>query len=465
MTKSRLIRFAMITTALPLVFAVNAVAFEKPSLQIAQQAQDQKQLEKKQDRPQRPAVQERRQDGRESVREHRQDRRENAKEQRQERHESTQDRRQERREQVRDRRENAKEQKQERRENAQEKRQERHENAQDKRQERRENVQEKRQDRRENVQERRQDKREDAQRARRLEDLRDKRQESREGNRVVIREPGRTIIRENGRTIIRHNEVERFRRFGGRDARVERRGKETFTVVERPGYRIVTVTGSDGRLIRRLRRYPNGREVVIIDNRPRSDAPGFFVKIAPPVIKIPRDRYIVEAADAPPALLYGTLIAPPVDRIGRAYALDEIRYTQNLRERMRRVDLDTVTFETGSWDVTPQEAARLEPIAQAMQRAIKRNPEEVFLIEGHTDAVGDEVDNLSLSDRRAEAVAIVLTERYGVPPENLTTQGYGEQNLKVSTEGAERRNRRVTVLRITPLLRGKDVAENSRSGG
>ena len=37
------------------------------------------------------------------------------------------------------------------------------------------------------------------------------------------------------------------------------------------------------------------------------------------------------------------------------------------------------------------------------------NPDEVFLVEGHTDAVGTEEDNLSLSDRRAEAVA-ALTE-------------------------------------------------------
>jgi outer membrane protein OmpA-like peptidoglycan-associated protein len=39
-----------------------------------------------------------------------------------------------------------------------------------------------------------------------------------------------------------------------------------------------------------------------------------------------------------------------------------------------------------------------------------------------------------------------------VPPENLTTQGYGEQYLKVPTEGPSRENRRVAVRRITPLL-------------
>jgi outer membrane protein OmpA-like peptidoglycan-associated protein len=35
-------------------------------------------------------------------------------------------------------------------------------------------------------------------------------------------------------------------------------------------------------------------------------------------------------------------------------------------------------------------------------------------IEGHTDAVGSEVDNLSLSDRRAESVALVFSQQFGV---------------------------------------------------
>ena len=76
----------------------------------------------------------------------------------------------------------------------------------------------------------------------------------------------------------------------------------------------------------------------------------------------------------------------------------------------------------------------------------------MFLIEGHTDAVGSDVDNLSLSDRRAEAIANVLSQQLGVPAENLVTRGYGRQFLLVGTDGPEWRNRRVVVRRITPLL-------------
>jgi OmpA-OmpF porin, OOP family len=89
------------------------------------------------------------------------------------------------------------------------------------------------------------------------------------------------------------------------------------------------------------------------------------------------------------------------------------------------------------------------------RRAIQRNPREVFLIEGHTDATGNDTDNLSLSDRRAEGVATVLSEQFQVPPENLTTQGYGKQYLKIPSPGPERRNRRVTGRNITPRLVGQ----------
>jgi OmpA-OmpF porin, OOP family len=297
---------------------------------------------------------------------------------------------------------------------------------------------------------------------RRMQDLRSERRESTEGNRTVIREPDRTIIREGGQTIIRHNETDRFR-LGAQDVRMERRGDDNVTVVMRPGgVRVVSVVDNDGFLRRRSRIMPDGREIVIIDNRPRGPGfrpgagyGGFVVALPPPVIHIPRERYIVDYDVADPTLLYDTLMAPPVEVIERPYSLDEVRYSAPLRDRMPRIDLNTVTFESGSWELTPDQVERLAAIADGLNRAIAQNPQEVFLIEGHTDAVGPDDENLSLSDRRAESIAIALSEQFNVPAENLSTQGYGEQYLKVPSDGPERANRRVTVRRITPLLSGE----------
>ena len=298
---------------------------------------------------------------------------------------------------------------------------------------------------------------------RRIDELRGERRETTEGGRTIIREPDRTIITEGGQTIIRHSEVDRFR-YGAQDVRTERRGDDTVTVIVRPnGDRVLTTLDENGFLLRRSRILPDGREIIIIDNRPRPGRGyrpevgygGFFVDLPPPVILIPRDRYIVETETATPALLYETLLAPPVEVIDRPYSLDEIRYSAPLRDRMPRIDLNTVTFDSGSWELSPDQIEQLAGIAASLNRAIEVNPREVFLIEGYTDAVGSDVDNLSLSDRRAESVAIVLTQQFGVLAENLSTQGYGKQFLKVPTDGPERANRRVTVRRITPLLTGQ----------
>jgi len=290
-----------------------------------------------------------------------------------------------------------------------------------------------------------------------MEDFRGARQESDQGGRKVFSEPGRIIIVDpSGQSFIRHNEEDRFR-FGARDIQTQQVGGETRTIVIRPdGTQIITVGGRDGQLLRRIRRDDRGREIIIIDNGYRDPRAvgGFYVDLPPPMIRIPYNRYIVEAEDAPPDLIYDTMVAPPVDRIERRYSLDEIRYSPNVRQLMPSIDVNTINFETGSWEIPPDQAAKLQAIADGLNRAVQANPREVFLIEGHTDAVGNDVDNLSLSDRRAESAATLLTQQFGVPAENLTSQGYGEQYLKEQTDGPSRINRRVTIRRITPLLNG-----------
>jgi outer membrane protein OmpA-like peptidoglycan-associated protein len=290
-----------------------------------------------------------------------------------------------------------------------------------------------------------------------MDEFRGERREVQEGGRTVITEPGRIIIRDpGGQEYIRHDEDDRFR-YGARDIRTETVGGETRTIVIRPdGTQIITVVGRDGQLLRRIRRDDRGREIIIIDNSYRDPAAigGFYVDLPPPIIRIPQDRYIVEADDAPPELIYDTMLAPPVERVQRRYSLDEIRYSPSVRQLMPSIDLNSINFESGSWEIPPDQAAKLQAIADGLNRAIQRNPREVFLIEGHTDATGNDTDNLSLSDRRAESAATLLTQQFSVPAENLTSQGYGSQYMKEQTSGPSRINRRVTVRRITPLLNG-----------
>jgi outer membrane protein OmpA-like peptidoglycan-associated protein len=433
-----------------------------------QQQQRQQQQQQQDNQQKRQQEQRQRQQDNQQQRQQEQQQRQQQQQQRQQDQQKRQQDQQDRQQRQQQQRDDRRERQQDQREQKQDRQQQQREQRQDRQQEQREQRLDRQQQQRDQKQDPRQDSRQDSRQQRnddgprRLDDVRGERKERREGNRTVIQEGNRTIVREGDRTIIRRDEADRFRRVG-RDVNVQRVGGETRTVVVGPnGQRIVTVTDANGRLLRRSR-FVNNREVIIIDNRPRGGrrADAFFIALpalAIASLAIPRERYIVEAESAPPDYIYGALMAPPVEPLPRAYTLDEIRYSPDIRDRMPRIDLDTVTFDLGSWEVRPDQYDRLAPIAEGIRRAIAQNPNEVFLIEGHTDATGNDDDNLSLSDRRAEAVSVIMTDHFQIPPENLTTQGYGEQQLKVPTDGPERANRRVTVRRITPLLQQEQAA-------
>lgn len=230
-------------------------------------------------------------------------------------------------------------------------------------------------------------------------------------------------------------------------------------VVTRPnGVRLITVRNRYGDVIRRVRVAPDGREQVLVfvpDERldtvdrwrdPARDLP-------PLRLTIPVSDYILEAERVEnPDRYYTFLEKPPVEPVRRMYSLEEVKRSARVRDMVRRIDLDTVEFGFGSAEIQESEIDELKAIATAIDRMLERNPAETFLIEGHTDAVGSDLANLALSDRRAESVARALTDVFGIPPENLVTQGYGERYLKIDTQARERENRRVALRRITPLV-------------
>jgi len=291
---------------------------------------------------------------------------------------------------------------------------------------------------------------------------RDRRRPVSEEANVVEDFGARFIIQLGSQIIIRQDEATETERFlyHARDAEVENlRGGRTRTTITRDnGVKIVTVRDRYGDIIIRTRIDRRGREIVLIDNRDfyagdRRPEFRYDIVLPPLRIGIPREQYIVETRLADRRAIRVALMAPPVEKMERVYALEEVRANVRLRDKMRRIDLDTITFDFGSATISPSQFGALAVVGEAMADVLGERPDEVFLIEGHTDAVGSDYANLLLSDRRAEAVAIALSSNFSIPPENLITQGYGEEFLKIPTEGPERENRRVAIRRITELIR------------
>nr|WP_306265226.1 OmpA family protein [Pararhizobium sp. IMCC3301] len=146
------------------------------------------------------------------------------------------------------------------------------------------------------------------------------------------------------------------------------------------------------------------------------------------------------------------LMAPPRRDIQRRYSLREFQQQPDLRDVMPGIELDTIRFGTNEAFVRAEEISNLDAIGEIIEEVVYNRPEEIFLIEGHTDAVGSDAYNLRLSEQRALAVKEALLDYFNIPPANLITIGYGERYLRIPTPYAEQENRRVSVRRVTPLL-------------
>jgi outer membrane protein OmpA-like peptidoglycan-associated protein len=275
---------------------------------------------------------------------------------------------------------------------------------------------------------------------------------------IINQIDNRTIIEVGDRTYVEHDERDRLR-AGSEDVYYDRLGggRVRETIVRPNGVQLVTVSNRWGDVIQRSRIMPDGREYVLFYNddsfeRPRDAFVDPGRRLPPLRLSIPIGEYILDATMARPSAFLEFLMEPPVEQVERLYSVEEVRRSARIRDKVRRIDLDTLTFEFGKASIAEDQIQRLSDVADAMTTILEANPAETFLIEGHTDAVGRDDANLLLSDRRAETIAVALSDVFGIPPENLVTQGYGERYLKIRTEAPERLNRRVTIRRITALV-------------
>jgi len=102
-----------------------------------------------------------------------------------------------------------------------------------------------------------------------------------------------------------------------------------------------------------------------------------------------------------------------------------------------------VYFETNKFNISANSRLALDKL----QKIFAEYPETNILIEGHTDDVGTNEYNMSLSQRRADAVGDYLRAA-GVAGSRLIVKWYGESQPKVenSTDANRALNRRVQFV-------------------
>ena len=105
-----------------------------------------------------------------------------------------------------------------------------------------------------------------------------------------------------------------------------------------------------------------------------------------------------------------------------------------------------IHFASGSDKIEPNSENILNEIGEVM----KSVSGTIFVIIGHTDSDGEEVDNQKLSDKRALAVKKFLVDNFGIESNTLLTSGKGETEPVAdnSTSEGKAQNRRVEFRKM-----------------
>ncbi len=104
-----------------------------------------------------------------------------------------------------------------------------------------------------------------------------------------------------------------------------------------------------------------------------------------------------------------------------------------------------INFETGKSSIKPES----EPIIVQIAEMLKQNPTLKVSIEGHTDNVGSEISNQTLSESRANSVLNELVSK-GIDKSRLKYKGWGQTKpiADNSTEEGKGKNRRVEIIKL-----------------
>jgi outer membrane protein OmpA-like peptidoglycan-associated protein len=129
----------------------------------------------------------------------------------------------------------------------------------------------------------------------------------------------------------------------------------------------------------------------------------------------------------------------------RAQLLEQFNRILETRDTPRGlvVNMGDVLFDFGKYNLRPEAREKLAKLSGI----VLGHPGLNLAVEGHTDNVGTDEINMTLSQKRAEAVRSYLLEQ-GLADANVTAQGFGKSSPVAdnSTPAGRQKNRRVEIV-------------------
>lgn len=154
-----------------------------------------------------------------------------------------------------------------------------------------------------------------------------------------------------------------------------------------------------------------------------------------------RDRGAIIGATVGGVL--GNIIGKRMD--DQAQELKKVPGVENVNYDPQQQKINTemkILFDVDKADIKPSEAVKLDGLATTFAKY----PENIVIIEGHTDSDGTNNYNQTLSERRATAIEQYLRQK-SLNIASLSSVGYGETRPVVSNDTPENKekNRRVEI--------------------
>ena len=133
------------------------------------------------------------------------------------------------------------------------------------------------------------------------------------------------------------------------------------------------------------------------------------------------------------------------NRKTRSLSTSEREQIAEIAATKPNIDLE-IRFDFNSASISSASMPSVKALGDALTDAKLKG--STFVVAGHTDGVGGDTFNQTLSERRADTIKQYLVANYHIDSGDLVTVGYGKTKLKDANDPTDAINRRVQVVNM-----------------